>query len=615
MAVTRTSFEEQLRGSLFDIVPFNVAVIDRKFNIVVANDNFKEYFGDWQGHKCHQAYKGSSFPCDNCASKLSFKDGMVRVSDETGVDRHGRQCHYVVHLAPVKNKKGEVTHIIEMSTDVTETRRWRREYDLLFERAACFISVIDKDFRIIRANENLRNTFGDIRGQFCYQGLKRRRTPCKNCPAMETFKDGREHISNHVGIAKDGTQAHYVVNTSPLSRGPEGVNHVIEIATDITEIHDLQEQLRHSRDVYESLIQNSTTGILAFDPAGDVEIMNPAAKNILGWKRSSMPKEEWVGKCLPDSIADKLSEQELTEWFEDTIKCQGKEEIPALLRSTELKSRRKKLGRAVFMQDQREVKKLEREKLDAERLAAVGQTVAGLAHTIKNLLMGLEGGMYMVDSGLKKADAIRITEGWDILQRNFEKTTTLVKDFLAFSKGRVPVVKKTNPVKLAGDIVDLYRDTAAQQNVELVLEVKGKPKSAPIDPDGMEACITNLVSNGLDAAILRENPGGKVTIRVKDSEADLIFEVEDNGCGMDQKVKQQVFTTFFTTKGGKGTGLGLLTTRKIVQEHGGSLEMETEQSKGSIFRITLPRARLEAIARSQKTEIDKKRKSNTGGKL
>jgi signal transduction histidine kinase len=263
-----------------------------------------------------------------------------------------------------------------------------------------------------------------------------------------------------------------------------------------------------------------------------------------------------------------------------------------------MKSHGTSLGRAAFLQDLREVKRLEQEKLEAERLGAVGQTVAGLAHTIKNLLMGLEGGMYMVDSGLRKGDAGRITDGWQILQRNFEKTTTLVKDFLSFAKGRLPELTPADPNALARSIVDLYRDAAARQGVELALEAAADVREAPLDSHGMETCLTNLVSNGIDAAMAREQPGAKVTLRTREQAGDLIFEVADNGCGMDQEVTAKVFTTFFTTKGGKGTGLGLLTTRKIVQEHGGRIEIESVLDRGSTFRIRLPRGRLEALAAS-----------------
>lgn len=476
--------EKLLGRKLFDGVPFNIAVIDKDFNVVAANTRFEDYFGNWEGRRCYDVYRGNYQPCTECEAVKTFKDGRVRVIDGSGIDRHGINRHYVAHIAPLYGDDGKVQYVIEMSTDLTETRKWQREYDLLFERVPCYITVIDKDFRVTRANEKFRQTFGEeTHGNHCYQIYKKKDHKCSNCPAMLTFQDGQEHVSNQIGVRKDGSEAHYVVTTAPLSRGEDGIAHVIEIATDVSEI-----------------------------------------------------------------------------------------------------------------------KKLEREKLDAERLGAVGQTVAGLAHTIKNMLMGLEGGMYMVDVGLQKGDAERIIKGWDILQRNFNKTTTLVKDFLSFSKGRLPDLQLIDPNKLANDIVELYRDTAKQQGVELILEAGKDVKEAFLDPSGIETCLTNLISNGIDAATLRQEPGGKVVLTTREEDGELIFESTDNGCGMDWEVKQKVFTTFFTTKGGKGTGLGLLTTRKIVTEHGGRIEVDSAADEGATFRIRLLRSRLEALAEQSKKE-------------
>ena len=86
--------------------------------------------------------------------------------------------------------------------------------------------------------------------------------------------------------------------------------------------------------------------------------------------------------------------------------------------------------------------------------------------------------------------------------------------------------------------------------------------------------------------------GRQVTVAAREEKGALIFEVSDDGCGMDYDVKKRVFTTFFTTKGAEGTGLGLLTTRKIVQEHGGKILVESSPGEGSLFRIELPRDRL-----------------------
>lgn len=586
-----------LARELFELVPFNVAVIDRDFRVVAANRNFEEYFGEWQGRRCYEAFKSSPQRCANCQAEATFADGRVRVSDETGVDRHGRTCHYVVHLAPLHGSDGQIQYVIEMTSDLTETRRWRREYDLFFERVPCYALVIDRNFRVIRANEKFVRSFGETEDKHCYEVCKRRKAPCTHCPAALTFQDGAEHVSNQVNVQQDGSPAYYVVTTSPLGHGQSGVGHVIAMATDITEVRQLQEQLQRAEDLYESLVRNSATGILAVDRNGDASIMNRAAHTLLNWRASQPPSALRLREMLPpEFFAGDASNGWSLDMPEATVRAVGGELIPARFSAVPLKSRGKKLGRAAFVQDLREIKQLELEKLEAERLAAVGQTVAGLAHTIKNLLMGLEGGMYMVDTGLHRGDASRITDGWQILQRNFEKTTALVKDFLSFAKGRLPELRPTDPTVLAQGIIDLYRDAAARQGVELVLEAAPDVRLAPLDPGGMETCLTNLVSNGIDAAVLRESPGGKVIVRTREEAGDLIFEVADNGCGMDLEVKAKVFTTFFTTKGGKGTGLGLLTTRKIVQEHGGRIEMESHPDSGSVFRIRLPRSRLESLA-------------------
>jgi PAS domain S-box-containing protein len=589
--------ENLLGRKLFELVPFNVSVIDREFRVVAANRNFEEYFGEWRGRRCFEVCKGATERCPGCQALSTFEDGRVRVSDESGVDRHGRTCHYVVHLAPVKDSAGRVQYVIEMTTDLTETRRWQREYDRFFERVPCYVTVIDRQLRIVRANEKFREAFGEAEGKYCYEVYKRRKKPCASCPAMLTFEDGKEHVSNQVGVHKGGTPAHYVVTTSALSRGGREVAHVIEMATDFTKVRQLETDLKKAHDFYESLVRNAPSGILAMDTEEKVRILNPAARALLNWTSKATPTADQLHAVLPEEFfTGGYGTESVTNLPEVSLHALGGEEVPVRFSAVELRSHGANLGKAALMQDLREVKRLEQERLEAERLAAVGQTVAGLAHTIKNLLMGLEGGMYMVDTGIRRGDADRLLNGWEILQRNFEKTTALVKDFLSFAKGRLPELAPTDPNALARNIVELYHDAAAKQEVELVLEASTDLPNAMLDPHGLETCLTNLVSNGIDAVTSLGQAGGRVVVRTRDEGDELIFEVTDNGCGIDQEVKAKVFTTFFTTKGGKGTGLGLLTTRKIVQEHGGKMEIESSPGQGSTFRIRLSRSRLKALA-------------------
>lgn len=472
---TIAELRQWMHKQLFEQIPFNVAIIDKDYNIVEANDNFKQYFGDWKKQKCYKLYQKFDSPCKDCESQFVFEDGKTRVIDRVGIDKYGHQKHYVVHIAPIRTRKnGPVEYIVEMSSDVTATRQWQEEYQILFDRVPCYVTVIGSDMKILRANEAFRKEFGGaVKGKYCYEVYKKRKKKCSHCPAAKTFKDGRIHKSNQVGINKEGEKTEYIVSAAPLTRGKGKVHHVIEISTDITEI-----------------------------------------------------------------------------------------------------------------------KKLEKDVVEAERLAAVGQTVAGLAHSIKNILMGLEGGMYIVSLGLNKDDKEMISQGWEMLERNFEKTTTLVKDFLSFSKGRLPEVEMVDPNEIVIEIVQLYKEIAKKAGVNLLVELSHDLEKAPLDPKGLHTCLTNLVSNAIDACQMSENGDCFVKIRTREENGIIYFEVIDSGCGISYDIKKKIFTTFFTTKGGEGTGLGLLTTRKIVQEHGGKITVRSEANEGARFTIEFPRRRL-----------------------
>jgi PAS domain S-box-containing protein len=240
-----------------------------------------------------------------------------------------------------------------------------------------------------------------------------------------------------------------------------------------------------------------------------------------------------------------------------------------------------------------EMKRLERDKLEAERLAAVGQTVAGLAHGIKNIVMGLEGGMYVMGTGIRKADSERIGLGWEMLEENIARISAFVKEFLEFARGREPKVALVDSNEIAHKLVDLYRDGAGMKGITLREDFAEGIADIAVDGEAVHTCLANLVSNAVDACEMSDKRDHSVTLTTREKNGAVIFEVVDDGCGMDYEVKQKVFTNFFSTKGSdKGTGLGLLTTRKIIQEHGGTISFDSTEGVGSVFRITLPRDRL-----------------------
>ncbi len=578
---------------LFEAVPNNIVVIDRDYRVILANSNFKEVFGKAEGKHCYQAYKNRSAICENCMAAQTFEDGKVRINDEAGFDRNGRPAHYVVHIAPVYDETGRVAYVIEMSYDVTENKSLQKEYNILFERVPCYVAVINRNLQIVRANEKLRDTFGETLGEHCYEVYKNRSEQCPDCPALKTFADGKPYQSEQVGIAKNGEITRYVVSTALVSRSGQDFSHVVEMSADVTALHELSAKLLQESNFSKLLIGNTLDAVVAVDASGRVNIFNRAAETLF-----QVSAKEVIGKSkgrrfVPREFLDLIQNGGNSLKLEESmVKNAAHEEIPIRFSGSVLRDGDKVIGGAGFIQDLRERKAMEQELLENERLAAVGQTVAQLAHGIKNILTGLQGGMYVIKSGLKAGSQPRIDKGWDMLERNVDRITVLVKGFLSFSKGQVPEVAFTNPNAIAKEVFQLYRDTAKQKGIT-VRFLPGKAlASAYMDAEKIHTCLANLVSNAIDACQTTENQDCSVTLDVKEENDTIIYEVADTGCGMEYEIKNKVFTTFFTTKGLGGTGLGLMVTRKIIQEHGGKITVHSNPGKGSVFRIELPRRRL-----------------------
>jgi signal transduction histidine kinase len=196
-------------------------------------------------------------------------------------------------------------------------------------------------------------------------------------------------------------------------------------------------------------------------------------------------------------------------------------------------------------------------------------------------------------TGIEKGRVERIGQGYTMLEENIDRIAAFVREFLSFARGSTPKVAPTDPAAVARKVIQLFQDKAAMVGIELVARLDDGIAEAPLDAEGIHTCLANLVSNALDACQMSDEGGRRVTVSVFERGGSIIYEVADDGCGMDYEVKKKVFTTFFSTKGSdKGTGLGLLTTRKIVQEHGGRIDFESVEGEGSVFRIELPRERL-----------------------
>lgn len=239
--------------------------------------------------------------------------------------------------------------------------------------------------------------------------------------------------------------------------------------------------------------------------------------------------------------------------------------------------------------------KMQKELLEQERLAAVGETVAGLAHCLKNVLNGLRAGQYVIERAFEKFDEAKLRKGWGVILSSVRQVERIIHDMLYFVREREPKREPANPNDVIRDVMDLLKEQANGQGVKLIAELEKDLGTEELDRNLIYRAVLNLATNAIDACVESES-GDQVVLRSHSNLKEIQISVEDNGIGMSEETQQQLFTRFFSTKHGKGTGLGLPVVKKIVEEHGGTIEMESAMDKGTKFTIHLPKRECESDA-------------------
>lgn len=228
--------------------------------------------------------------------------------------------------------------------------------------------------------------------------------------------------------------------------------------------------------------------------------------------------------------------------------------------------------------------------VQAERLAAIGQTIATLSHHVKNILQGIRGGSYLIDEGLKNADTELIRKGWNIVDKNQDKISNLVMDMLTFSKERQPERAPGQLNDVVADVLELIQSRATDVGVQLDWLPDAAMPILPFDSEALHRAILNVVGNAIDACERKQ--GGRIVVTSRYVAAQGLAQVivQDNGVGIDAQHLPKIFSLFESYKGGRGTGLGLTVSQKILREHGGDIRVESTPDVGSTFRLEFPAA-------------------------
>ena len=462
----------------FNEMPCLVAIHNSDLKIVATNQLYRERLGDRIGGDSCEIFGKKTSGQSECSVEKTFRTGKGQRSQEKIKYLSGEEVPVIVHTAPIRSKDNKVELVLEISADATEVKRLREELETtrqrhkqLFDEAPCYITVQDKNYNVTAANRRFKEDFGDDTVMKCFEIYKQRQTTCPNCPVEKTFKDGKSHQAEMVVTSKTGEQINVLIWTAPIKNAAGEITQVMEMSTNITQIRKLE-----------------------------------------------------------------------------------------------------------------------------DHLSSLGLLIGSISHGIKGLLTGLDGGMYLVESGFSKENREQVKEGWDIVKLVVSRIRGMVLDILYYAKHRDLKWEQVNVLSFAEDVAFTIEPKIRIQNIELIREFDPSMGEFEVDPGIVRSALINILENAIDACTedKSERPH-KITFGVIQDKDHILFDVSDNGTGMNKETRDNLFTLFFSSKGNKGTGLGLFISNRIIQQHGGVIKVDTAPGKGSHFRIMLPKFLSESL--------------------
>jgi two-component system NtrC family sensor kinase len=363
-------------------------------------------------------------------------------------------------------------------------------------------------------------------------------------------------------------------------------------------VKEANEELIKRHELEHNLIQTSMDGIIANDRQGNIIIFNEGAERIYGYTREEAVSSIHVTKLYPEGQAKHIKQMiygneyggpgRLINYAVEVLTKTG-ELVPILLSATVLHDKGKEVATVGYFKDMREIMALRQELVDSERMATVGQTVAGIAHGVKNILHGMKLGAFMVDTGLEKQKTESLEKGWSLVSKNINRISKMTKEMLSLASTTPLAFEVCSINDVVEEVCELMKNEAENRGISLTCEMDPSSPQLMVDPEGIHTCLMNLVTNAIEA-FPKDSSGGQIVVSSRDDEeAGVRLQVRDTGEGMSKEVKQQIFESLFSTKGARGTGLGLALTQKIVRDHGGTIKVESELKKGSSFTIILPK--------------------------
>ncbi len=492
------------------------------------------------------------------------------------------------------------SHMVQDITRIEQALNKGKDlYKSLFDQVPCYVTVQDREFRLIRYNLEFEKKFSPQPDQHCYSAYKGRSQRCEICPVKRTFEDGAPHSSEETGIDKDGNQSSWLVKTSPIKNEDGEVVAAMEMCLDITHTRELEEEVRKSEEKYRLIFDGIPNPVFVLD-AGTLDILdcNESVPSVYGFSKNELIGISFLSFFdAPDRTfyASKLKSLNVVNRAKQ-IRKDGKDIYVNIRISSSVY-----LGIGALLVTTSDITSrlmAEQQLIQAGKMAMLGEMATGVAHELNQPLTVIKTASSFLNKKVITREKID-EETLGVLVKEIEsyadRASKIINHMREFGRKSEVSGEKVNvngPIEKA---LDFFGQQLRLRGIELRTDLDENLPSVFADSNRLEQVFVNILINARDSVEEKSRmrnhkiEDNKIFIRTFSKEDIVFIEIEDTGTGVEKAVVGKIFEPFFTTKGvGKGTGLGLSISYSIIKDYEGSISVETEQDVGSKFIIQFP---------------------------
>ena len=618
--------EEWMRT--FDAISDLVFILDNDSRFVRVNkatcDFLRKEPKELIGKRCFEVLHGTDKPILNCPCE---KLKVTRKTETLELLEPNLGLTLLVTASPIVDGKGELIGCVHIAKDITDRKRSEEalqraeeKFRGIFENVHDVITYVDKHGKILDVNNRVEGLLGYKRDEIIgKQFVKLGLIGLKDIPKMlklfiGTVRKGEAQELVELELKhKNGSKVFVEIGTRFIKKNGK-VESVVNIFRDISGRKKAEKTIRESQEKFERLFMSNPEATVFSDLNDRVLDINPRFTELFGYS-----PDEAKGQLLDDLIVPDDSKEEakmltgITEGYvyHDTVrKSKDGSLIPVSISSASLKLENQNSGNVVQYKDITERKNMyeqlreysehleekveertnqlkdsQEQLIRTEKLAALGELATMVGHDLRNPLQSIENAAYYLNNELplltpSLPNPQKTMEMLQAINNSVNYAAKIIRDLQDFSATKTPILKKAN-------INNIVRDTLQQNQTPNKVELRTEMGSLPeieVDEDQIKRVSMNLTVNGIQAM---ENGGGTLTVSTKQTEGFVEITFKDTGEGISKENLQKIFTPLFTTKA-KGMGMGLPICKKFVENHGGTINVESQVGKGTTVTVKLP---------------------------